>query len=210
MRPWRTFPMLLALLLGASAGSLDAQIGPIIDWITGLSGPGVGRAGLQFTTPLQGRDGALELSVAGMYGADVKDGSGRDGDTDLNLLSFRGTLDARLFRITPTIDVLAIGGIAGHSFTGTEFNSFGAVSFPLNLALRFGLGSGPRLPGCVDHRFLDTSLSQDSSRRREAGEGALVFLAAPDTRGSSFYRITQMETLPVKEPPCWPHDRVDS
>ncbi|MFV1987733.1 MAG: hypothetical protein ACC682_10645 [Gemmatimonadota bacterium] len=140
MRSWRKFPILLALLTGASAGSLDAQVGPIIDWITRLHGPGFVRVGAQFTTSVTGVDGPLELSVAGMYGFKSKDGSGPDGAADATMLSLQGTLDVRVVRVSKTLDLLAIGGIAGHSFSGDQFDSFGALSFPLQGVVRFKTG----------------------------------------------------------------------
>lgn len=62
------------LLCLAGARSADAQLGPILDWIHKLSGPGVMQAGLTYSAPLWTSPTgqvAARLRFSGMFGAAI-------------------------------------------------------------------------------------------------------------------------------------------
>ena len=137
MRSRRFLPALTLLLLGASASGAEAQLGPILDWITKMSGPGVARIGLQYSAPLSDGPRALELSPAAMFGFKVSDGDGTDGDSGLGMLSGQVTLDVPVVLFSPEVALLAIGGLGGHVFMGDDFDNFSTISFPAMLGLRW-------------------------------------------------------------------------
>ena len=52
----------------------------------------------------------IEVSTAGMYGFKVRDGSGPDGDTDLNTWSLQTTVGVPILLLTPDIAFLGLAG----------------------------------------------------------------------------------------------------
>lgn len=141
MTPWRKTAMMAAILLGAGGAPAAAQVGPIIDWISKLSGPGVGRFGLEATFPLGDTPRSLAISPAGMYGVNVgTDGDGPDTADGLGAWSGQATLDIPVYAKS-TFAILIRPGIGYSSFAGDNFETFGAFSIPLLATLRFGAGA---------------------------------------------------------------------
>lgn len=135
-------PLLACLMLVASTGAAEAQLGPILDWLSELSGPGFTRVGLVHSFGLRGDNSATELSFAAMGGWKVHSPEGTDAvDRDMQLWSLQGTLDAPLLTFSDQVHLLAVLGIAGHVFSGDDFDSFVTGSFPAQLALRISPGS---------------------------------------------------------------------
>jgi hypothetical protein len=59
----------------------------------------------------------------------------------MQIWSAQGTLDAPLLTFSPRTDLVAVMGVAGHVFSGDDFDSFVTGSFPAQLALRIRPGS---------------------------------------------------------------------
>jgi len=142
MKTFRSALILSGLGFAAGAPALDAQIGPILDWITRMSGPGVVRVGVQYSAALGGGQRAPAVSAAGLFGFKVRDGDGAQGDAGVNMLSLQTTLDVPIVFFSPDVALLGIVGIAGSRFSGDDFDNFNAISFPLKGAVRIRTG-GP-------------------------------------------------------------------
>lgn len=170
MRRWRQVPVLLALLLALAPRGAEAQFGPILDWITKMSGPGVMRVGVQYTALIGRGDRAIEVSTAGMYGFKVRDGTGEDGDAALNTWSLQTTVGVPIALLTPDIALLGLAGVAAHSFNGDDFDTFGALSIPLQGAFRirasqdvtFRVGAGVNFIKFPDDAFGDLDVGVDA------------------------------------------------
>lgn len=135
-------PLLAGFMLFAGAGGAEAQLGAVLDWISEMSGPGFTRVGLMYSLPLQGENSATDLSFAAMGGWKVHSPEGTDAvDRSMQLWSLQGTLDAPLLRFSDETHLLAVMGVAGHVFSGDDFDSFVTGSFPAQLALRIRPGS---------------------------------------------------------------------
>jgi len=183
MRSCTRILFLLGFALSAGAAKTDAQMGPIIDWITKLSGPGVIRFGPQYTLALGDRS-TPEVSFAGLVGFKSRDGDAPDGSADLNMLSGQATLDLPVIRLSPTVHLLAIGGVAGHLFLGDDFDDFTTFSFPLQgavrvrtraVTLRLGLGINVfRFPGDA-FSPLDVGVDRSSWEAAFGTQAALLF-----------------------------------
>jgi len=52
------------------------------------------------------------------------------------MLSGQATLDVPVVKISGSVHLLAIGGVAGHLFLGDDFDDFTTFSFPLQGAVR--------------------------------------------------------------------------
>jgi len=130
-----------AVLFTMSAGGLQAQVGPFIDWILQLSGPGFVRAGLEFT--LAGDPESGVLTIAPMAGIRVSAEPGSDADgSNMQLFSLQATYRPTLARISSGVHLIGTVGAAGHVFAGEDIDSFTTVSFPVMLGLRFPIGEG--------------------------------------------------------------------
>ncbi|MDX1578271.1 MAG: hypothetical protein R3266_07290 [Gemmatimonadota bacterium] len=135
-------PILACVMLLTGAAGTEAQLGPVLDWISEMSGPGYTRVGLQQSFGLRGDNAATDISVAAMYGWKVHSPEGTDAvDRDMRLWSVQGTVDAPLIRFSRDVHLLAVVGIAGHVFSGDDFDSFVTGSFPTQVALRIRPGS---------------------------------------------------------------------
>lgn len=141
MRSRRIVPILAVLSLAVFPVRAEAQIGPIIDWISKLSGPGVVRFGAEASFPVGGGDRAPSIGIAGMYGVKASDADGFDVADGLSMFTFQGTIDYPVVLISPSVAILAIGGVAGHSISGDAYDTFGAFSFPLMAAVRIETGT---------------------------------------------------------------------
>ncbi|MDX1396680.1 MAG: hypothetical protein R3195_20030 [Gemmatimonadota bacterium] len=142
MNAWKKIPIATALLLAGGVAPAAAQVGPIIDWISKLSGPGVGRFGLEATFPFGDTPRSLAVSPSGMYGANVgTDGDGPDTADGLGAWSGQATLDIPTIVFSPTLAILIRPGVGYSSFSGDNFETFGAFSIPLLATLRVGSGA---------------------------------------------------------------------
>ncbi len=139
----RIVPSAVAALLmsGAGAAPVHAQWGMVLDWINKLSGPGFVRAGPQFALAhgLADNEGTLRVAAMGGWKVSAEEGSDADG-TGMGLFSLQATLEAPLAKLSPSVEVLGVIGIAGHLFTGGDFDNFTTFSFPAQAVLRIGVG----------------------------------------------------------------------
>lgn len=140
MRRIPRFAILVTVLLAGGAQGTSAQVGAILDWISRLSGPGIVRGGVEWAIPVTA-DEAVSITPAVMVGGKVRDGDGPDGDASLTMYSGQLTADVVLAgRAGPTA-FLVSAGVAGHRFTGSDFDNFNAFSVPAFVMLRQSLGA---------------------------------------------------------------------
>lgn len=182
MRTRARAALLACFTLLAATGGAQAQLGPVLDWISELSGPGFTRVGLMYSFPLGGDNSATEVSLAGMGGWKVSSPEGSDAvDRSMQIWSFQGTLDAPLLRFSRDVHLLAVLGFAGHVFSGDDFDSFVTGSFPAQVALRirpgsssFKLGAGFNIFWFPDDAFAPLDVGVDTA----GFEGAFGLWAA--------------------------------
>ncbi len=133
--------LVAAVVFLTGAGGLQAQMGPFIDWIHKLSGPGFIRGGWDFTVAGDPERGVL--SIAPMAGIKVSAEPDSDADgSNMALFSLQATYRPSLARISDNVQLIGTIGVAGHVFTGEEIDRFATVSFPAMLGFRVPFDGG--------------------------------------------------------------------
>jgi hypothetical protein len=123
---------LVMLLSLAGTGSLQAQVGAIIDWINKLSGPMVLRGGPTLTVGGQAPDERLRVRTAFMYGFTFdRSGSVEPEGASIRMLSIQPMLEVTIHKY---VDLGA--GVSANYFFGDMGDSFWRPSFPIVASVR--------------------------------------------------------------------------
>ena len=137
----------VVLLSGVSAAPVQGQWGMVLDWINKLSGPGFVRVGAHyaFGDGLAGTDARLRLTALGGWKVSAEEGSDAE-DRSLQMYSLQATLEAPLLGGSRrSAQLLGVLGVAGHVFSGDDFDSFTNFSFPAQVVLRVPFGGSAAL-----------------------------------------------------------------
>lgn len=126
--------LLLSLALPAPA---EAQVKEIIEWINGLSGPGLVRTGPEIS--LVALDDRNHIALAALIALVVDDrGNPATDDADIGAFGVKGILESTLLGEGGPVELRSRLGVEIHRFWG-EFDSFWAPSFPATASLHFPL-----------------------------------------------------------------------
>lgn len=128
----------VALSSGIFAAPVQGQWGMVLDWINKLSGPGFVRVGAHYALGegLAGSDARLRLTGLAGWKVSAEEGSDAE-DRSMQMYSLQATLEAPLLGGSPrAAQLLGVLGVAGHVFSGEDFDSFTNFSFPAQVVLR--------------------------------------------------------------------------
>jgi hypothetical protein len=131
---YRRTSLAVALLIALCAPApADAQIGAILEWINGLTGPAVARVGPEVA--LVAIDDRNKVNVAALFTVAVDDRGNPDTDAaDIGSFAFQSSLESTLLGRRGSTQLRSRFGVEIHYFYG-EFDGVWAPSFPVQLAL---------------------------------------------------------------------------
>ena len=131
---YRSSPLAVALLLAIGAPApADAQIGAILEWINGLTGPGITSVGPEVA--LVAIDDRNKVNVAALFTVAVDDRGNPDTDAaDIGSVAVQSSLESTLLGRPGSPQLRSRFGVELHYFYG-EFDDVWAPSFPVQLAL---------------------------------------------------------------------------
>lgn len=132
----------VVILGAASAAPVQGQWGMVLDWINKLSGPGFVRVGAHyaFGPGLAGSEAKVRLTGLGGWKVSEEEGSDAEG-RGMRMYSLQATLEAPLVGgSSRSAQILGVVGVAGHVFSGDDFDGFTNFSFPAQVVLRVPFG----------------------------------------------------------------------
>ncbi len=129
-----------AIFSFVTAQGAQAQgIGPLLDWISKLSGPQLWGGGLSVYTPVvpsKGEEG-VRFRISGVYRTSYDEAEEIDpDDASIQMITLRPEFEFPL----PSIPVDLGAGFAFHRFQGDDFQSFWHWSVPFRAQLRVPIG----------------------------------------------------------------------
>lgn len=133
---------LVTILGGATAAPAQAQWGLVLDWINKLSGPGFVRIGAHygFEPGLAGTETRVRVTGMGGWKVSAEEGSDAE-DRGMQMYTLQATLETPLVGGSRrSAQLLGVLGVAGHVFSGDDFDSFANFSFPAQVVLRIPVG----------------------------------------------------------------------
>lgn len=166
MRPtWLVPSLLLALSVPASA---EAQIGPFLEWINSLTGPGMVRVGPEVTVVRF--DERSRVTLGALFAVHVDDRDNADTDAaDIENFGFPLVYERTLTGGARSTGLRARLGVELHRFSG-NFDSFWTWSVPVLASVHvpaggwaFRVGTGAQIFHFPDDAFLpwDVGVKRD-------------------------------------------------
>jgi hypothetical protein len=132
-------------VLLANASAASSQVGALLDWINKLSGPQFVGVGASFYTPVARQDDGepyLFYRLDGMihFSYDEAEEVEPD-DASIQMFTLRNMLQFPVRYLPLDFGV----GVALHRFSGTDFDAFWHVSYPIQAQVRAPLAPGVTL-----------------------------------------------------------------